>query len=263
MASQFLRSSIRAIARPSLVKSFVAPAMTHRMPTIAFTATRSFSAGIARMGSGVVDADLTHKLTEEFEYEQENAEADQPEFVKEFLEANSFKIEDKAGIDEVTLSRTFGNEKIRVLFSISDINNASPDAFPLEDDMVEAENEDEEESVSFPVRASVTIEKEGQGAVTIDTISQDGEIAVESVMYYKDAKLADEQSAEADWQRRGLYIGPQFAELDENLQNLFERYLEERGINTALANFLPDYVEHKEQKEYTKWLQNMKNFISA
>lgn len=53
MASQFLRSSIRAIARPSLVKSFVAPAMAHRMPTVAFTATRSFSAGIARMGSGV------------------------------------------------------------------------------------------------------------------------------------------------------------------------------------------------------------------
>jgi complement component 1 Q subcomponent-binding protein len=34
-------------------------------------------------------------------------------------------------------------------------------------------------------------------------------------MYYKDGKLADDQSAEADWQRRGLYIGPQFAELDQ------------------------------------------------
>lgn len=82
-------------------------------------------------------------------------------------------------------------------------------------------------------------------------------------MYYKDGKLADEQSAEADWQRRGLYIGPQFAELDEGLQNLFEKYLEERGVNSALANFLPDYVEYKEQKEYTQWLQNMKNFVSA
>jgi complement component 1 Q subcomponent-binding protein len=147
------------------------------------------------------------------------------------------------------------------LFSISDINNATPDEFLPEDDMVDAENE--EDAVSFPVRASVTIEKDGQGAVTIDTVAQDGEIAVESVMYYKDGKLADEQSAEADWQRRGLYIGPQFAELDESLQNLFERYLEERGVNAALANFLPDYVEFKEQKEYTQWLQNMKNFVSV
>lgn len=53
MASQLLRSSIRAMARPSLIKSFVAPAMTQRMPTVAFTATRSFSAGIARMSTGV------------------------------------------------------------------------------------------------------------------------------------------------------------------------------------------------------------------
>lgn len=39
-----------------------------------------------------VDADLTHKLDEELQYEQSNAEAGQPEFVKEFLEANSFKV---------------------------------------------------------------------------------------------------------------------------------------------------------------------------
>lgn len=45
------------------------------------------------------------------------------------------------------------------MFSISDINNASPDGFLPEDDMVEAENDEEEEAVSFPVRASVTIEK--------------------------------------------------------------------------------------------------------
>lgn len=51
--------------------------------------------------------------------------------------------------------------------------------------------------------------------MTIDTVAQDGEIAIESVMYYKDNKLANDQSAESDWQRRGLYIGPQFAELDE------------------------------------------------
>lgn len=263
MASQLLRSSLRAIARPSLVKSFAAPVVARRVPTVAFNATRSFSAALPRMGNGVVDADLTHKLDEELQYEKSNEESGQPEFIKEFLDANSFKIDDKLGVDEVTLSRTFGNEKIRVLFSISDINNAASEGFLPEDDMVDAETEEDDEAVSFPVRASVTIEKDGQGAVTIDTVAQDGEIAVESVMYYKDGKLADEQSAEADWQRRGLYIGPQFAELDEGLQNLFERYLEERGVNSALANFLPDYVEYKEQKEYTQWLQNMKTFVSA
>jgi hypothetical protein len=32
------------------------------------------------------------------------------------------------------------------------------------------------------------------------------------------------------------------------VQELFERYLEERGVNSALALFVPEYAEHKEQK---------------
>lgn len=45
-------------------------------------------------------------------------------------------------------------------------------------------------------------------------------------MYYKDNKLANDQSAESDWQRRGLYIGPQFSELDEvyNSTNIYLIY---------------------------------------
>lgn len=82
-------------------------------------------------------------------------------------------------------------------------------------------------------------------------------------MYYKDGKLAKGTTAEADWERRGLYIGPQFAELDDGLQSLFEKYLEERGVDSGLAAFLPDYVEYKEQKEYTQWLSSIKDFVAA
>ncbi|KAI8974897.1 mitochondrial glycoprotein [Pilobolus umbonatus] len=258
MASHLLRQSLRVLARPSLIRSM--PVMARQLPVM--TAFRPFSVATPVMGA--VDAELNAKLTEELQYEKEEEETEQPDFIKDFVSSSSFKIEDKAGVDEVVLTRTFGNEKIRVIFSISDINNAATDDLLPEDGLGAAiEEEEEEDAPSFPVRASVTIEKEGQGAVTVDTVAQDGEIAVESVMYYKDGKLADEQSAEADWQRRGLYMGPQFSELDENLQVLIERYLEERGIHSGLANFLPDYVEYKEQKEYVRWLENMKNFVNA
>lgn len=157
------------------------------------------------------------------------------------------------------------NSRIRVLFSIADINNASPDEGFFQEESAEAtvEEEDSELPPAFPVRASVTVEKADKGSVVIDTVAQDGDIMIESVMFYKDGKLATEQSAEADWQRRGLYIGPQFDELDEGLQQLFAQYLEERGVDTALASFLPDYVEYKEQKEYIRWLENVKDFVSA
>ncbi|CAO3646833.1 unnamed protein product [Cunninghamella blakesleeana] len=261
MASQLLRQSLRTVARTSISKPLMVRGMaaTVRPSIIKPTLYQSFSVAMPRMAAGEIDSDLVHKLTEELTYEKENEEPSQPAFVKEFLEANSFKLEDKAGSDEVTLTRTFGNEKITILFSISDINNASSDGFLPEDDEVV----EEDEEASFPVRASVTIEKEGKGAVTIDTVAQDGEITVESVMYYKDGKLAKGTTAEADWERRGLYIGPQFAELDDGLQSLFEKYLEERGVDSGLAAFLPDYVEFKEQKEYTQWLSSVKDFVAA
>ncbi|KAF7726422.1 hypothetical protein EC973_008756 [Apophysomyces ossiformis] len=262
MASHLLRTSLRVLAQPTLRP------VTRRVAPVAFTAVRPFTAGMVRMSHGAVDSDLAHMLNKELEFENSSALNEQPAFIKEFLASNAFQIEDKPGNDEVALTRNFGNEKIRVLFSISDINNAVEDDFLQETEEGElAENEtDEEEDIigaSFPVRASVTIEKDGQGAITVDTVAQDGEITVESVIYYKDAKLASEQSAEADWQRRGQYIGPRFDELDENLQGLFGRYLEERGINTALATFLPDYVDYKEQKEYVQWLKGVKDFVSA
>ncbi|KAI7849750.1 mitochondrial glycoprotein [Circinella umbellata] len=261
MASQLFRTSLRALSRPAFKAAAFATA-----PRVVTPAVRSIPM-IARpmaarfYSSGTVDSDLVHKLEEELQYEKSNEESAQPEFVKEFLEANSFQLDDKLGHDEVSLTRTFGNEKIKILFSIADINNAGPS----EDFLAEGEETVEEDDIapSFPVRASITVEKDGKGAVTIDTVAQDGDMAIESVMFYKENKLAIEQSAEADWQRRGLYIGPQFAELDENVQSLFARYLEERGVNAGLATFLPDYVEYKEQKEYIHWLDSMKTFISA
>ena len=44
---------------------------------------------------------------------------------------------------------------------------------------------------------------------------------------------------------------------------LLERYLDERGVNTALAIFVPDYIDMKEQKEYVRWLENVKGFVEA
>lgn len=100
------------------------------------------------------------------------------------------------------------------MFSISDINNLQTD----DEFLAAQEGESEGEEIlpqSFPVRASVVIEKDGKGALTVDTMAMDGEISIESIVFYNDNKLATEQSSEADWQRRGLYVGPQFTELDE------------------------------------------------
>lgn len=111
----------------------------------------------------------------------------------------------------------------------------------------------------FPVRLNVTIEKPEKGAVQVEAIAQDGELAVENVRYFTNVEFADAKTAELDWSKRKLYSGPPFGNLDEELQLLLERYLYERGIDTALALMAPEYIDFKEQREYISWLSSKSN----
>ncbi|KAF4305811.1 Mitochondrial glycoprotein [Botryosphaeria dothidea] len=121
-----------------------------------------------------------------------------------------------------------------------------------------------EQQSSFPARAVVTITKDGQkGALSIDAVAQDSAFQINNVHYFPDAEQAEPRTAEKDWARRNTYPGPLFGQLDEDLQILLEEYLEERGIDTRMALFIPDYIDYKEQKEYLRWLENLKDFVSA
>lgn len=131
---------------------------------------------------------------------------------------------------------------------------APADREELMDDDESSGNPDTEPS--FPARVNVMIEKVGKGTLQIETTAQDGEIVIDNVYYFQNAELADAKTAELDWKRRNLYEGPPFANLDEDLQVLLERYLDERGVNTALALWVPEYIDFKEQREYLSWLSS-------
>lgn len=49
---------------------------------------------------------------------------------------------------------------------------------------------------------------------------QEGHFVIENISFYDDTKLGTELTAEADWKRRGLYLGPQVTN-----PNLFVDYL--------------------------------------
>jgi len=242
---------------------------------------------------------------------------DVPVSVKDYLENGPFELKDTAGQEEVVLTRKFGDENIRITFSIADLNSLDQDPDRYEDraqydeddadldlptdtqsggaqskgtinqgrtqggninvapedriapgdqpELVDDESPagESEGETSFPARVNVTIEKAGKGAMQIETVAQDGMIVIDNVYFFPSADLADAKTAEKDWSRRGLYTGPPFGNLDEDLQVLLERYLDERGVNTALALFVPDYIDYKEQKEYLNWLTNVKTFVEA
>lgn len=132
-----------------------------------------------------------------------------------------------------------------------------------EDSIEEGAESSEQDSESFPARVNIVITKPGRGALAIETVAQDGMIVIDNVYYYADPSHADAKSADAEHARQSLYVGPPFGNLDPDLQVMFERYLDERGVNTALALFVPDYIDVKEQREYLGWLSNVKGFVEA
>lgn len=107
---------------------------------------------------------------------------------------------------------------------------------------------------SLPISVNITIEKQGKGALSIQTTAQDGTFEILEVSHFANAELAGPQTAEKDWLRHTQYGGPVFNNLDEDLQSMFDRYLEERGFNAELANIIPEYLASKEQAEYARWL---------
>jgi len=232
----------------SLASSVARPAMLR-------AGARTFSATAGRFGSGTTDIALSQKLQEELKFEQNNLpEPDvTPDFLKSFLEQGVWSIEDVRGNDEVILTRKFGDENIRVMFSIAEL---------MAEDEFESENEEEESSVPHPIRTSLSVTKStGPGALNIDMSLQDGQFVIENISFYDDTKVGTELTAEYDWKRRGLYIGPTFDTLDVGLQDEFEKYLQERGINETVASFIPEFCAYKEQQEYVKWLGKVKTFV--
>lgn len=244
--------------------------------TIAPRQFRAFSGAAVRRGRGTVDKELSAKIASEYAIETEMKETDDPPpAIQEFIKNGPFTVTDVEGNDEVTLERKFGNETIRIVFSVSDMNNMDDAENESFDDSEESattnetepkdeEGDEGEEGASFPVRCNVTIQKDGADAVlSLDTVTQDGIFIIDNMVLYPNVELATGNSAEYDWQRREKYMGPPFSNLDEDLQILMERYLEERGINTSLALFVPDYVDYKEGREYENWLQGLQKFIDV
>lgn len=133
-------------------------------------------------------------------------------------------------------------------FNVAPEDSVSPaDRAELVDD--ESPAAEGEEEAGFPARVNVTIEKPGMlGKLQIEATAQDGMIVIEQLAYLPRGK--DEDLMER-------YTGPHFGNLDQDLQLLLERYLDERGINTALALWIPEYIDFKEQREYLAWLSSM------
>ena len=126
----------------------------------------------------------------------------------------------------------------------------------------EAEDEDEDVTIHFSVSAS-----RGDGHEGLEfSCATDGETrrgAQRALRGHRHRRRrrprADED--DEDWYFSS-YPGPNYDELDESVQEEFHKYLEARGIDATLANYIAEVPSPTEQRDtHAVAAENVANFV--
>ncbi|KAF8395168.1 hypothetical protein HHK36_019109 [Tetracentron sinense] len=173
-------------------------------------------------------------------------ESDDHDREDEIPDGFPFEIQDKPGLGTLSLSREYQGEIIKVVVHMADLDTCEDEG---DDD--EGNDDDSEKSSQSSIPLVVSVSKGSGRCLEFGCIAFPDEISIDSL------SVKDPESSEDDI----AYEGPDFSDLDENLQKAFHKYLEVRGIKPSTTNFLHEYMINKESKEYLLWLKNLKNFI--
>ncbi|CAN7037113.1 unnamed protein product [Brassica oleracea var. botrytis] len=157
-----------------------------------------------------------------------------------------FKIIDTPGERTVLLQRNFEDETIQV-----EVDSSAPYDDEEQEQAEGNDDEDEEHSVKIRIPMVVSVSKGDGVCLEFGVSAYPDEIVIDSLSI-KHPQGSDSELA---------YQGPDFDDLDENLQKAFHRFLEIRGIKPSFTDFLADYVANKDSREYLQWLKDVKSFV--
>lgn len=197
---------------------------------------RGFASAAAAKVSQVLDAELKH---EEEQYEQEKE-------IKSFLKDGPFKVVDEDADVNMALERTVDDKVVRIEWQLT-----SPYAPEAE---MEGEDDGSQEATDFVI----TVEnKEATAGISFYCSTQGGEDHRYVIGHVKNYSSAEEKESMSS------YNGPDFEDIDDKLQEAFDEYLAEVGMNNDVCDFIDAMALDKEQREYIRWLKTAKKFLDA
>ncbi|KAK4487835.1 hypothetical protein RD792_003571 [Penstemon davidsonii] len=191
------------------------------------------------------DEKLLRVIEDEIQCAAESLEADQGEEVPKGF---PFEIEDTPGQSTITLKREYQGETISVEVHMPDLVTGDENE---NDDDNDEEGEEKANQSNIPL--IVKISKKSGPSLEFGCSAYPDEIAIESLSVKNPENTEDDIA----------YEGPDFQDLDENLQKAFHKYLEVRGIKPSTTNFLHGYMVDKDSREYVTWLKNLQKFVRA
>lgn len=194
------------------------------------------------------DSDLLRVIDAEIKCAQE---CDDHDRVEEIPEGFPFEILDEKGKMAITLKRSYHGEKIEVFVSMPSLVTGEEPEHDRRAGLNDEEGRNEKASQSS-IPLIINTRKNGGHGLEFSCTAYPDELVIDS-MSFKEAKESDEEML--------AYQGPDFSDLDENLQKSFHKYLELRGISALTTNFLHEYMINKDSREYLLWLRDLKKLI--
>ncbi|XP_022947778.1 uncharacterized protein At2g39795, mitochondrial-like isoform X1 [Cucurbita moschata] len=247
-SSLVLPLAVRSIATPRSFHHAISAAITVGKRNLSQDLNRSFFLPSLRSYSAAsesnkADVSLLNVLESEIQCAEED---DQNSQVDEIPEEFPFKIQDNPGERTISLSRKYEDEIIKVEVDMPNVAAEDED-----EDNDEGGDNDEQTREESSIPLVVSISKESGECLEFGVTAFPDEISIDHLSIKK-ADGSEDQLA---------YEGPEFQDLDENLQKAFHKYLEIRGIKPSTTNFLHEYMVNKDSREYSMWLKNLKNFV--
>ncbi|CAE6085449.1 unnamed protein product [Arabidopsis arenosa] len=194
------------------------------------------------------DESLVRVIESEIDCAVEEEAPHDTSILEEKPEGFPFEIIDTPGERTVLLRRKFEDETIQVVVdSVASYDDEEDEAEPND----EGDDEDQESVGKIRVPMVVSVEKGDGVCLEFGVSAYPDEIVIDSLSIKQPQESENELA----------YEGPDFDDLDENLQKAFHRYLEIRGIKPSFTTFLADYVANKDSREYLQWLKDLKSFV--
>ncbi|XP_044486496.1 uncharacterized protein At2g39795, mitochondrial-like isoform X3 [Mangifera indica] len=231
---------IRSLKRTQLLYTTVLPNPTRQNKALFIlnlnpTSQTTIRNYISEMRKSAIEGNILRLLRSEIQYELERSPPKQP-----IAKFNSFTVDEQSGDQWIRLNRRFGeNEDIKVEATMFD------GCIPFSKDGVAAG-----EDVKLHISLIVNISKGDGDVLEFMCSAWPDTIEITKLFIRDDNKMSAQP-----------YVGPEFKELDDELQDSLYTYLEERGIDEQLAIFLHEYIRNKEKTEFIGWMQSVKSYI--
>ncbi|KAL8507109.1 hypothetical protein ACS0TY_017845 [Phlomoides rotata] len=185
------------------------------------------------MHKSAVEGNIARFIRNEIQYELDHSPP--IELVFGFY---SFKVDERPGEQWIRLKGKFGeNEEIKIEVTMFDAS-------------IPMKKTDELEDVKLRVTMIIDV-----------TMGKDNILEFVCSGWPDSIEIRNVFTCGRDGIKNKSYVGPKFKELDDELQDSLYDFLEARGIDDKLAEFLHAYMMIKDKNEYLRWMDNLKTFV--